>query len=91
METILVEPPQLTDEKNPFVFALKKSIKKVIQKQPKMIVKHGGSDIRHFNQIGIDGVTFGPIGYGLHSDEEWVDIKSLEDYYQILNRFLKSL
>ncbi len=91
LETILVEPPQLTNEKNPFVLALKKSINQVIQKQPKMVIKHGGSDIRHFNQVGVDGVTFGPIGYGLHSNEEWVDVRSLEDYYQILNRFLKSL
>ncbi len=90
-ETILVEPPQITDENNPFVLALKKSTEEITKKKPKMIVKHGGSDIRHFNQVGVDGVTFGPIGYGLHSDEEWADIKSLEDYYQILNRFLKSL
>ncbi len=91
METILVEPPQTTDEKNPFVVLLKNSIKKNLQKQPKLIVKHGGSDIRHFNQVGVDGVTFGPIGFGLHSDEEWVDVRSLMDYYQILNHFLKLL
>ncbi|PIV71191.1 hypothetical protein COW57_00905 [Candidatus Roizmanbacteria bacterium CG17_big_fil_post_rev_8_21_14_2_50_39_7] len=56
-----------------------------------MIVKHGGSDIRHFNGVHEDGVTFGPVGEGLHSDNEWVDIKSLGEYYQILKKFLVQL
>jgi len=34
-------------------------------------------------------VTFGPIGGDLHGDNEWVEIKSLERYYQIVWEFLK--
>jgi len=56
----------------------------VLNKNPKVIVKHGGSDIRHFNQVGCQGVTFGPIGKNLHGDGEWVDIKGLESYFKIL-------
>ncbi len=90
LEIILFEPPQITEEKNPFVLKLKKSIEKITRKKSKTIVKHGGSDIRHFNRFDCDGVTFGPIGQGLHSDNEWVDIKSLEQYYFILEDFLKA-
>lgn len=91
VEFLLFEPPQFTNQKNPYVIKLKKAIKKVTGKKAKIIVKHGGSDIRHFNQVGCDGVTFGPIGGNLHADNEWVEIKSLEKYYQILKEFLLSL
>ncbi|MFN4212465.1 MAG: M20/M25/M40 family metallo-hydrolase, partial [Microgenomates group bacterium] len=90
-EVLLFEPPQFTDQKNPFVLKLKQSVEKITGKKAKTIVKHGGSDIRHFNQVGCEGVTFGPIGGNLHGDDEWVEIKSLEKYYQILKRFLLSI
>lgn len=91
LEIILKEPPQFTDEKNSFVLQLKKSVEVITGKKASTIVKHGGSDVRHFNFFGIDGVTFGPVGGGAHSDNEWVSIKSIEDYYHILKRFLVSL
>jgi len=68
----------------------KEEAKKLLKKNIKTIVKHGGSDIRHFNQVGCQGVTFGPIGGDLHGDNEWVDIKSLEKYFEILWQFFKN-
>jgi len=50
-----------------------------------------GVHLRHYNGVQEDGVTFGPIGEGLHSDNEWVSIKSLGEYYQILKKFLVQL
>ena len=90
IEIILFEPPQFTDEKNFYVLRLKEAAKKVLKKNIKTIVKHGGSDIRHFNQVGCQGVTFGPIGDNLHSVNEWADIKSLEKYFEILWQFFKN-
>jgi succinyl-diaminopimelate desuccinylase len=91
IEIILFEPPQFTDEKNFYLLKLKEEAKKVLKKNIKTIVKHSGSDIRHFNQVGCQGVTFGPIGGDLHGDNEWVDIKSLENYYLVLFNFLRNL
>lgn len=85
------EPPQGTKEDNPFVVALSRATEKVTGKPSASIVKHGASDVRHYEPVGVPGVTFGPIGAGLHSDEEWVDAKSLEDYSNILKEFLLSL
>lgn len=85
------EPAQITDENNKYVQALRKSVKTATKKDSAVIVKHGGSDIRHFNAVGCTGVTFGPIGAGLHTDEEWVDVQSLQDYYDILKNFLLSI
>jgi succinyl-diaminopimelate desuccinylase len=36
---------------------------------------------------GVPAVCVGPVGAGLHSDEEWVDIASLEQLYEIFRRF----
>lgn len=91
LEFLEFEPPQITDENIPFVKALQKATEVVTGVPSKIIVKHGGSDIRHFSGIHEDGVTFGPIGAGLHSDNEWVDIKSLGEYYLILKTFLQNL
>lgn len=88
VDILLFEPPQFTDQRNYFIVKLQEAVKQNIGKKADIIVKHGGSDIRHYNQVGCDGVTFGPIGGNLHGDEEWIEIKSLEKYYQILKDFL---
>jgi succinyl-diaminopimelate desuccinylase len=90
-EFLEVEPPQITDENNSYVKALSLATKKITGKSAPIIVKHGGSDIRHYNGVHEDGVTWGPIGAGLHSDTEWADIQSLGEYYTILKEFLLAL
>lgn len=87
-ELMLKEPAQFTSEKNQYLEILRNSATKVIGKKAGIIVKHGASDIRHFNRVGCDGIEYGPTGEGLHTDNEWVDIKSLENYYNILRGFL---
>lgn len=89
VDIITKESPQLTDENNPYVKKLREATKEITGEDSPVIVKHGGSDIRLFNEVGCDGVTFGPIGFGLHTDDEWVDIKSLTDYFNILKTFLQ--
>ncbi|MBI3984647.1 MAG: M20/M25/M40 family metallo-hydrolase [Candidatus Levybacteria bacterium] len=91
METQVNEPSQDTDEDNEFIKLLKKSTKKITGRQYPVIVKHGAADVRHFNQIGCAGITFGPMGEGLHSDEEWVETEGLSIYFEILKDFLLSV
>lgn len=52
--------------------------------------EHFGSDARFYSEIGIPAVCFGPLGAGLHSHDEWVDIASLEQYYRIMREFAGS-
>lgn len=58
---------------------------------PKLIKAQGGSDLRHFSRVGCAGIEFGPSGKGHHSDEEYVEIESLDKYYQILKQFILDL
>lgn len=90
LDIVLNEPAQLTAENNRHIKSLISSTKKILGRSSRVIVKPGGSDIRHFNNIGCDGITFGPIGEGLHTDSEWVNIESLKKYHAILYDFLVS-
>jgi succinyl-diaminopimelate desuccinylase len=90
MEVLMNESPLKTSAQSTHIHRLSETIQKQIGKKPNLIQMHFGSDARHYSENKIDAVTFGPRGYGLHTDDEWVDIKSLTDYYHILKSFLLS-
>lgn len=89
-DIVLNEPEHLTSSRNKYIKLLQKSIYKTFGKNAKTVKKHGSSDIRFYNNVGIEGITFGPKGSGHHSDFEWVDIESLYLYKKILTNFLSS-
>jgi succinyl-diaminopimelate desuccinylase len=47
--------------------------------------EHFASDARFYSEASVPAVCFGPVGAGLHSHDEWVDIASLEQYYRVLD------
>jgi len=91
IEYLEKEPVHLTAKNNFYIKKLQQLSQSVLNKKITTIKGHGASDARHYSRVGIPGVEFGPKGHGLHSDNEWVDIKSLENYYQILKKFIVSL
>lgn len=88
LEVMEKEPACFTNPKDKYILLLQKSVKGVLDKNSIMRGANGSSDLRHFN---CPGVEFGPVGGGIGSDEEWVDISSLEKYCQILSSFLSSI
>lgn len=50
--------------------------------------EHFATDARYYSHVGTPSVCVGPIGAGLHSDEEWVDIQSLVTLYEIIADFI---
>lgn len=87
----LMEPSFYTDPANKYILSLQKNIQEVSPHHGEIKHAHGASDLRHYAPIGAGGVEFGPIGYGMHTNDEWVDIQSLQDYYSILKKFLQGL
>ncbi|NJK79433.1 MAG: M20 family metallopeptidase [Chloroflexaceae bacterium] len=53
--------------------------------------EHFGSDARFFTAQGMAAVCFGPHGQGLHSEEEWVEIDSLVEFYTILQAYVAGM
>ena len=88
LEVVVNEPSQYTPQNNPFAKNLMQKIQEAIGKKAKFISDHGASDIRYYDGVSVPGVCFGPVGGGLHTDNEWVSISSLEEYYKILKDFL---
>lgn len=87
-ELLIKEPSQFTKPNNKYIKKLDDSIVSIMNKKTNLVSYHGASDIRHYDRIKSAGVCFGPIGAGLHTDNEWVSIKSLATYYKILKKFL---
>lgn len=88
LEIILNEPELFVDEKNLYLQLLKKVSEDSLKKKIKFYGANGSSDARHFTRVKNSGVEFGPIGGGIGTDNEWTDIKGLENYYQIICKFL---
>lgn len=69
-------------------------IKKIIIKNGlkfKIRKGYGTSDLRYFSDRKIPGIGFGIIGGGAHSNNEFIDIESLEVYKKILIDFIKNI
>ncbi len=88
LEIVNDEPALSTDENNEFIKLLTLKTKQVTGNNVRLRGANGSSDVRHFARINCAGIEFGPVGGNIGSDQEWVDIPSLEKYYQTLIIFL---
>ena len=81
-------PPLVNDPHDPWVQRLAESIAAVRGQPAGLYREHFASDGRFYSSAGISSVCCGPVGAGLHSDEEWVDIASLGQLYEVLRRLV---
>jgi succinyl-diaminopimelate desuccinylase len=80
--------PLASDPHDPQITRLAACAEAVIGRAPQLYREHFASDARFYSASGVPSVCFGPTGAGLHSDEEWVEIDSLAQLYQVLRRFV---
>jgi succinyl-diaminopimelate desuccinylase len=80
-------PPLYTNPDQPEVRRLAACVAAVAGKPAGFYREHFATDARYYSDMGIPAVCLGPTGAGLHSDEEWVEIDSLELLYDALYRF----
>jgi succinyl-diaminopimelate desuccinylase len=79
-----------TPKNDAFVKMLADTTSKITGKNTTIRPTYGSSDARHYPKK-TSTVEFGPIGAGHHTDQEWVSIKSLNLYYDILYSLVKKL
>lgn len=77
--------PLNTEQGNTEVAKLVQALEAVAGQRAEFRDEHFGSDARFYSEHGIAAVCFGPHGAGLHSHEEWVDIASLETFYNVIS------
>jgi succinyl-diaminopimelate desuccinylase len=81
--------PVIVERENPFVQTLAEAIAGVVPIKERISVgRDGASDAISFIEAGVPAVECGPIGSGHHGPEEWVSIRSLEQYRRALVDFV---
>lgn len=80
--------PLATDPHDGQVQRLAGYVAAVTGQEARLYREHFASDARFYSDVGIPAVCLGPVGAGLHSDEEWVNIASLMQLYEVLRRFV---
>jgi succinyl-diaminopimelate desuccinylase len=91
VEIVMSEPALSTAKNHKYLKLLRKSAHEVLSQKIALYKAQGSSDARHFSAVNNPGVEFGPVGGGSGTDTEWIDIKSLDQYCQILKTFLLSI
>ncbi len=71
-----------------YVKCFKVIAEKIIGRKTKIIKSTGSGDNRFFSAKGMPVIIMGPNFGGEHGVDEWVEIKSLEKFYQILKEFV---
>jgi succinyl-diaminopimelate desuccinylase len=85
----LVYPPAHVSRSNPYVQALGHVVGGSTEGESVSVGRDGASDAVSFLRAGIPAVEFGPAGAGHHGPEEWVSIRSLARYRQLLVDFAR--
>lgn len=84
-------PALTTDPSTPAIQRLRAIVCAVRGRPSELVREHFATDARHYGAAGMAAVCIGPVGAGLHSDEEWVSIESLAQLYAVLLRFSDGL
>lgn len=80
-------PPLVTNANDAHIRALAEVTTRMCGHTVQVYREHYSSDARFYSEAGIPAVCFGPVGHGLHSDDEWIDIDSLAEFYRVLCAF----
>ncbi len=76
---------------NEYLKLYKSVAERILDRKVDFIMEHGATDGRFFAQKGIPVIITNAIGYGHHTDDEWVDLSSLEKLKNIFRAFLEEL
>ena len=71
--------------------AVRRHAAAVLGSEPETVGAPWWADSALLAAAGIPTVVFGPIGEGLHSEVEWVDVASLEQCVEIYSRVAADL
>lgn len=80
-----------TNPNNPYLIKYKNITEKIIKRKVKFLKETGSSDAKFFSKYNIPVILTVPNCGGFHSSDEWVEIKSLDKFYNILMTFLQTI
>ncbi len=89
-EIISEAPPFVQDDKDEYVKRYKKEVEGVLGQEVKFHRSEGASDARFFSEIRVPVVSTKINCDNIHSRGEWVDIGSMNNFFEILSLFIKN-
>lgn len=64
-------------------------IRDVTGTDPVFRLSHGSSEAPYFAELGMPVIMFGPPAHGHHGDNEWIDAKGVDQFAEIVRRFIE--
>jgi succinyl-diaminopimelate desuccinylase len=80
--------PSFSDINNPLILDYQRIAEEKFGIKMKSVIAHGSSDARFFTQKGIATFITAPHGARHHSSKEWIDIESLDKFYQVMKEWV---
>lgn len=85
------QEPLFVEKNNPILKKLQKTASDILKRNVLLYGANGTSDVTYYAEVGCSGVEFGPVGMTGNTEDEYVDIPSLDVYCQILKKFLLNI
>jgi acetylornithine deacetylase/succinyl-diaminopimelate desuccinylase-like protein len=89
LEHLAGEEPFELDTSSPYAQRLQSLMQEVVGRRAEFIMAHGSSEASHYAAKGIPVLVFEGPGGGHHSDGEWIDIKGIGQFAEIIRRFVE--
>jgi succinyl-diaminopimelate desuccinylase len=88
-ERLSSDNPHEINRKWPLVNDISALIEEVTGVKPEFTLSHGGSESGYYMAKRVPVIMFSPDGNGHHSDEEWVSAEGVEQFYEIIRRYVE--
>lgn len=88
---VMKEPGTINKNTDIHIKKLANIIKKHTKSESNLGKNEGGTDARFFSTKGITAVSFSPMGGSAHTNKEWIDVKSIKQYKEIIREFLLTI
>ena len=89
IESLIMGNSFAVDQNNQYIQIVKNIIEKNLGKKSNFEFSHGASDARFFQESPV--VLVRPNGGNLHAENEWVDLKELDDFYLLVKFFVEKV
>ncbi len=85
---LLHAPAHIVDVQSAHVKKYIKICEKATGKSVQFITASGASDGRYFGELNIPVIMASPLGGGLHSEDEWIDLDALAEYCHVMKKYV---
>lgn len=80
-----------SSDKNQYITQYVKTVNNITRKNAIIAPTFGALDARYFSKKNIPVIVNQPICGNTHANGEWIDIKSMENYYDVLIEYVNSV